>query len=111
MTRKRFRTISSSSQQATPSSQQATSSSLQPTPSSQQPRPPSQQPTPSSQQPMLPSHQATVLSFEDDEPSNNDETLDDTQVRKARGETRMTDVWNLKGVNGFQRILMTMGSL
>ncbi|KAB1226334.1 hypothetical protein CJ030_MR1G002804 [Morella rubra] len=72
---------------------QATPSSL---PSSQQPTPPSQQPTPSSQQPMLPSHQASVPSFEDDEPSNDYETLDDTQVRKLRGETCRTNVWNLK---------------
>ncbi|KAB1215352.1 hypothetical protein CJ030_MR4G026986 [Morella rubra] len=62
MTRKRFRTISSSSQQATLSSQQATLSSQQATPSSQQP-------TPSSLQP-------TVPSFENDEPSNDDETLE-----------------------------------
>ncbi|KAB1215585.1 hypothetical protein CJ030_MR4G007968 [Morella rubra] len=39
---------------------------------------------------------STPRSFEDDEPLNNDETLDNTRVRKVRGGTRMTEVWNLK---------------
>ncbi|KAB1202997.1 hypothetical protein CJ030_MR8G024582 [Morella rubra] len=56
MTRKRFKTISSSSQQTTPSLQQARPPSQQSTPPSQQTLPPLQQPTPSSQQAIRHSH-------------------------------------------------------
>ncbi|KAB1209952.1 hypothetical protein CJ030_MR6G020070 [Morella rubra] len=43
-----------------------------------------------------PSQQDTPRSFKDDEPLNNDETLDNTRVCKVCGGTRMTEVWNLK---------------
>ncbi|KAB1228239.1 hypothetical protein CJ030_MR7G005009 [Morella rubra] len=80
MTRKRFRTISSSSQPPVPPSQEATAS---------------QEATPS-QPPAHPSEQATMPSFDYDQSLNDNEIIGDTEVRKVRGGTRMTDVWNLK---------------
>ncbi|KAB1227224.1 hypothetical protein CJ030_MR1G007857 [Morella rubra] len=43
-----------------------------------------------------PSEQATMPSFDYDQSLNNNEIIGDTGVRKVRGGTRMTDVWNLK---------------
>ncbi|KAB1215125.1 hypothetical protein CJ030_MR4G001431 [Morella rubra] len=80
MTRKRFRTISSSSQPPVPPSQEATAS---------------QEATPS-QPPAHPSEQATMPSSDYDQSLNDNEIIGHTEVRKVRGGTRMTDVWNLK---------------
>ncbi|KAB1209959.1 hypothetical protein CJ030_MR6G020103 [Morella rubra] len=80
MTRKRFRTISSSSQPPVPPSQEATAS---------------QEATPS-QPPTHPSEQATMPSFDYDQSLNDNEIIGGTEVRKVRGGTRMTDVLNLK---------------
>ncbi|KAB1220084.1 hypothetical protein CJ030_MR3G005571 [Morella rubra] len=80
MTRKRFRTISSSSQPPVPPSQEATAS---------------QEATPS-QPPAHPSEQATMPSSDNDQSLNDNEIIGHTEVRKVRGGTRMTDVWNLK---------------
>ncbi|KAB1223007.1 hypothetical protein CJ030_MR2G007303 [Morella rubra] len=73
MTRKRFRTISSSSQPPVPPSQEATAS---------------QEATPS-QPPAHPSEQATMPSSDYDQSLNDNEIIGDTEVRKVRGGTRM----------------------
>ncbi|KAB1216246.1 Tryptophan aminotransferase-related protein 2 [Morella rubra] len=49
-----------------------------------------------SQPPAHPSEQATMPSSDYDQSLNDNEIIGHTEVRKVRGGTRMTDVWNLK---------------